>query len=33
MVQKTEDPVVIAEHDDLKSKTESVSLNDDKSNR
>lgn len=32
MVQKTEDRVVIVKHD-LKSKTESVSLNDDKSNR
>lgn len=32
MVQKTEDPVEIVEHD-IKSKTESMSLNDDKSNR
>lgn len=33
MVQKTEDPVEILEPESLKSKTESVSINDDKNNR
>lgn len=33
MVQKTEDPVEIFEAESFKSKTGSVSINDDKSNR